>query len=260
MKWLQNQPTAKPPKELGRHSFVTGLGHPDQLMLLGQDPGCSLEAWEGLGDLPEVTAIAQASYKGSELEKKGQNELPRRSTLPDSINRWTWGREMEGWDGFWVQGRETVHQERLGIPGSVPELESCCWVPGQQADRACRGQREAWHGTPLQRMEVEAIGEVTWEVNGDTEKKEKVPVEDQHPRGSHRDDEVQGLAFLCQLIRAVVLFLCFPLRNPRRANSAGSGFSFPLDLLPCFISVIGFCSHHSFQTAFLKATRGIPDH
>ena len=37
-------------------------------------------------------------------------------------------------------------------------------------------------------MEVEAIGEVTWEVNGETQKKEKVPAEDQHLRGSHRDD------------------------------------------------------------------------
>lgn len=67
-------------------------------------------------------------------------------------------------------------------------------------------------------MEVEAIGEVTWEVNGETQKKEKVPEEDQHLRGRHRDDGVHGLAFLCQLIRAVVLFLCFLLRNPQRAN------------------------------------------
>lgn len=103
------------------------------------------------------------------------------------------------------------------------------------------------------------MGGITWEVNGETQKKEKVPVEDQHLRGSHRDDEVQGLTFLCRLIRAVVLFLCFPLRNPRRVSSASGGFSFPLDLLPCFLSVIGFCSHHSFQIAILKATRGIPD-
>ena len=55
------------------------------------------------------------------------------------------------------------------------------------------------------------MGGITWEVNGETQKKEKVPVEDQHLRGSHRDDEVQGLTFLCRLSRAVVLFLCFPL-------------------------------------------------
>jgi len=85
---VQKQSLAKPPKELRRHSFVTGSGHPDRLMLLRQDPGRSLEAWEGLGDLPEVTAIVQASYKGSKLQKKGQNELPRRSTLPDSIDCW----------------------------------------------------------------------------------------------------------------------------------------------------------------------------
>lgn len=118
---VQKQSLAKPPKELRRHSFVTGSGHPDRLMLLRQDPGRSLEAWEGLGDLPEVTAIVQASYKGSKLQKKGQNELPRRSTLPDSIDCWMSGREMEGWDGFWVQGRVMVNQERLGIPGSIPE-------------------------------------------------------------------------------------------------------------------------------------------
>lgn len=75
MKCAAKPAHGKATKRVGRHSFVTGLGHPDQLMLLGQDAGCSLEAWEELGDLPEVTAIAPASYKGSKLEKKGQNEL-----------------------------------------------------------------------------------------------------------------------------------------------------------------------------------------
>ena len=41
---------------------------------------------------------------------------------------------MEGWDGFWVEGRVMGNQERLGIAGSVPELESCCRVPGQHAE------------------------------------------------------------------------------------------------------------------------------
>ena len=97
---MQKQSTAKPQKELGRHSFVTGLGHLDQLMLLGQDSGRSLEAWEGLGDLPEVTAIAQANYKGSELEKSCQGGQPYRtpSTAGCDEERWRAGM-ASGWRG-----------------------------------------------------------------------------------------------------------------------------------------------------------------
>ena len=132
---LQNQPTAKPPKELGRHSFVTGLGHPDQLMLLGQDAGCSLEAWEGLGDLPEVTAIAQASYKGNKLEKKGQNELDVGKR--DGGLGWLLG-SGEG-DGAPREAGNTWIHPRAGVmlPGA--------WATGRQSLQRAEG---SLHGTP----------------------------------------------------------------------------------------------------------------
>lgn len=46
---------ARPWKGLERHSFVTGVEHPDCVKAVVTDSGSSLEAWEG--QVWEVTAI-----------------------------------------------------------------------------------------------------------------------------------------------------------------------------------------------------------
>ena len=112
-------------------------------MLLGQDAGCSLEAWERLGDLPEVTAIAQASYKGSKLEKKGQNELLTGLHRPLDVGKrdgglgWLLG-SGEG-DGAPREAGNTWIRPRAGV------VLLGAWATGRQSLQRAEG---SLHGTP----------------------------------------------------------------------------------------------------------------
>lgn len=115
---VQKQSTEKASEELGCHSFVTGVGNPDQINAFHNGRG--LETYSR--SLPSCRPATKGmSWVGrGRVGPRGAQPYRTLSMTGCGEERWGAERASEWTSGWWC------HQERQGILGSIPEVDSCC--------------------------------------------------------------------------------------------------------------------------------------